>query len=141
MSPQVPKQSRVFDALVLIFGLALGIFVCVQTVASGEGFGRALLCVPLVVLIARFPMLLDRDGGGLEVGFDSCVLMFLLCSVQPHVALTVWSIAVVATQLTNGKRLGPLVRQHVPRAVDRLESRVRDQRAPPRRVGGHDQPI
>jgi diguanylate cyclase (GGDEF)-like protein len=107
MSPQVPKQSRVFDALVLIFGLALGIFVCVQTVASGEGFGRALLCVPLVVLIARFPMLLDRDGGGLEVGFDSCVLMFLLCSVQPHVALAVWSIAVVATQLTNGKRLGP----------------------------------
>jgi diguanylate cyclase (GGDEF)-like protein len=65
------------------------------------------MCVPLVVVIARFPMLLDRDGGGLEVGFDSCVLMFLLCSVQPHVALTVWSIAVVATQLTNGKRLGP----------------------------------
>ncbi|MDX6360474.1 MAG: hypothetical protein QOH37_3528 [Nocardioidaceae bacterium] len=108
MSPHPPKQSRVFDALVLAFGLAIGIFVSVQTVATGdEGFRTALMCVPLVVVIARFPMLLDRDGGGLEVGFDSCVLMFLLCSVQPHVALTVWSIAVVATQLTNGKRLGP----------------------------------
>jgi diguanylate cyclase (GGDEF)-like protein len=106
--PKAPLRSVGFDGLVLWVGLAIGIFVSVQTVrAPDQNFGAALLCVPLVVLIARFPMLLDRGGGGLEVGFDSCVLMFLLCSVQPHVALTVWSIAVVATQLTNGKRLGP----------------------------------
>jgi diguanylate cyclase (GGDEF)-like protein len=108
MSPQVPLRSRAFDALVLLLGLAIGIFVAVQTVVAGdEDFRQALLSVPLVVLIARFPMLLDRGGGGLEVGFDSCVLMFLLCTVSPHVALTVWAIAVVATQMTNGKRLGP----------------------------------
>jgi len=106
MSSKVPPWSRVFDGLVLVAGLAIGVLAAVQTVVGDDEYFRmALLCIPLVVLIARFPMLLDRGGGGLEVGFDSCVLMFLLCAVQPHVALTVWAIAVVATQLTSGKRL------------------------------------
>jgi diguanylate cyclase (GGDEF)-like protein len=106
MFSAAPPWSRVFDGLVLFVGLAIGVFAAVQTwVAHDSSFGTALLCVPLVVLIARFPMLLDRGGGGLEVGFDSCVLMFLLCAVPPHVALLVWAIAVVVTQLTSGKRM------------------------------------
>ena len=97
--------SRAFDVLVLLVGLSIAMYAGFGTVLDDSHFGTALLCVPLVVVIARFPMLLDRGGGGLEVGFDSCVLMFLLCTVGPHVALTVWSLAVVVTQLLNDKRL------------------------------------
>jgi diguanylate cyclase (GGDEF)-like protein len=107
MSAKAPLASRAFDGLVLLIGVGIAIYVAIQTVVDGNHFHAALLCVPLVVVIARFPMLLDRGGGGVEVGFDSCVLMFLLCSVEPHVALTVWSLAVVVTQLMNDKRLAP----------------------------------
>jgi diguanylate cyclase (GGDEF)-like protein len=98
--------SDVFDGLVLALGVAIGVVSAVETAQSGlENFGTAMLAVPLIVVVARFPMLLDRGGGGLEVGFDSCVLMFLLLTVPPHVAMTVWTVAVVVTQLTSGKRL------------------------------------
>jgi diguanylate cyclase (GGDEF)-like protein len=107
MSTKAPLASRAFDGLVLLIGVSIAIYVTIQTVIDGDHFRAALLCVPLVVVIARFPMLLDREGGGVEVGFDSCVLMFLLCTVGPHVALTVWSLAVVVTQVMNDKRLAP----------------------------------
>jgi diguanylate cyclase (GGDEF)-like protein len=105
MSTSAPLASRAFDGLVLLVGLSIAIYAATNAALNEDHFRLALLCVPLVVVIARFPMLLDRGGGGLEIGFDSCVLMFLLCSVRPHVALTVWSLAVIATQLMNHKQL------------------------------------
>jgi diguanylate cyclase (GGDEF)-like protein len=63
-----------------------------------------LITIPLVVLLARFPLLLDRGAGAIEVGFDSSVLMFLICTVPPADALVLWSVGVLATQLTNSKR-------------------------------------
>ena len=41
----------------------------------------AAVALPLIVVIAKFPMVLDSGEGGIEVGFESCVLMFLLCTV------------------------------------------------------------
>ena len=43
--------------------------------------GLVLLSVPLIVVIAKFPMVLDSGDGGIEVGFDSSILMFLLCTL------------------------------------------------------------
>jgi diguanylate cyclase (GGDEF)-like protein len=107
MYTKAPLVSRAFDGLVLVVGLSIALYASGETISHDAHVRTALLCVPLVVVIARFPMLLDRGGGGLEVGFDSCVLMFLLCTVEPTVALTVWSLAVVVTQVMNDKRLGP----------------------------------
>ena len=64
----------------------------------------ALLGIPLIVIVARFPLVVDNRDGGIEVGFDSCVLMFLLCTLDAHDALFVWSLGVMVTQLTTGKR-------------------------------------
>ena len=36
--------------------------------------------IPLVAVVARFPMVLDGEDGGIEIGFDSSILMFLLCT-------------------------------------------------------------
>ena len=65
--------------------------------------------VPLIVVVARFPMVLDGEDGGIEIGFDSSILMFLLCTLDARAALAVWSLGVWSTQLTSGKRLAAQV--------------------------------
>jgi diguanylate cyclase (GGDEF)-like protein len=65
----------------------------------------SLLAVPVIIAVAKSPMVLDRGGGGIEIGFDSTVLMFLLCVVGGDEALFVWSLGVLLTQLTNDKTL------------------------------------
>jgi diguanylate cyclase (GGDEF)-like protein len=49
-------------------------------------------------------MVLDSGEGGIEVGFDSTILMFLLCTVDPTAALLIWSLGVVISQVTTDKR-------------------------------------
>ena len=78
------SRSRWFDLGVFAVG------VCSwssgrRSGCSGTGVqmdGLALVCVPLIVIIAKFPMVLDSGEGGIEVGFDSSVLMFLLCTLR-----------------------------------------------------------
>lgn len=99
--------ARLFDLAVLGGGIALFAFVTALTVRDGSGMNpaAAVALVVLVVVVARVPLVIDSgDGGGIEVGFDSLILMFLLCTQDPHVALTVWSVGVLATQLTSSKR-------------------------------------
>jgi diguanylate cyclase (GGDEF)-like protein len=63
-----------------------------------------LVTIPLIVVIAKFPMVLDNGDGGIEVGFDSTILMYLLLMLEPPAALLLWSVGVLATQLTTDKR-------------------------------------
>lgn len=63
-----------------------------------------LVGVPLIAVIARFPMVLDSGAGAIEVGFESCVLMFVLCVLDSADALVVWSAGVLLTQALSGKR-------------------------------------
>ena len=50
-------------------------------------------------------MVLDDGRHGIEVGFDSTILIFLLCTIEVPDALAVWSLGVIITQVTTGKRL------------------------------------
>jgi diguanylate cyclase (GGDEF)-like protein len=102
---RVPLASRLFDGLVLALGLTVAVLAGVLLLDTGWSVPWPhLLSVPLVVLMARFPLLLDRGDGGIEVGFDSSVLMFLVCTLPPAEALVLWSLGVLATQLTSDKR-------------------------------------
>jgi diguanylate cyclase (GGDEF)-like protein len=102
---RVPVVSRVFDGLVVVLGLLVFAGALVQLLRDGWTVPWLhLLSIPLIVLIARFPLLLDRGDGGIEVGFDSSVLMFLICTLPAAEALLLWSAGVVVTQLTNDKR-------------------------------------
>ena len=102
---KVPLAGRLFDLAVLCAGL---VAVVVAAVRMGEPSlrfdGLELLCVPLIVFIARFPLVLDRGNGGIEVGFDSAVLMFLLSTVPPEESVLLWTLGVLVTQLISGKR-------------------------------------
>ena len=57
-----------------------------------------------MALVARYPMVLDGEDGGIEIGFDSSILMFLLCTFDAPSAIAVWGVAVIVTQLISGKR-------------------------------------
>ncbi len=99
------SRSWRFDLTLCGLGLVLLGGSLAHSVSGGWNVALAgLLGVPVIVLVARFPMVLDGDAGGIEIGFDSTVLMFLLCTLDARAALAVWGLGVVATQLTADKR-------------------------------------
>ena len=105
MSRPISSASRWFDGVVLTVGLLLAADAVRRMATDGPHMGWAqLLSIPLIVVLARFPVLLERGEGGVEVGFDSCVLMFLLLTLPPHDALVLWSVGVLLTQLTADRR-------------------------------------
>jgi diguanylate cyclase (GGDEF)-like protein len=103
-------RSWPFDLSVCVLGLALLTWSLPGVVTDGWKVALALaIGVPLIVVVARFPMLLDGTEDGIEIGFDSSVLMFLLCTLDARAAVAVWGFGVLATQLTSTKRLSSQV--------------------------------
>ena len=105
-------RTRLRDSRSYRFDVALCVVgSCVLAWALASGFERdwklgvaALVGIPLVAVVARYPMVLDSEDAGIEIGFDSSVLMFLLCTFDAPAAIGVWGLAVILTQLTSGKR-------------------------------------
>jgi diguanylate cyclase (GGDEF)-like protein len=105
------SRSSWFDLGVFAAGAALAGWAAVQSWGPlHEEHLYALIAVPVIVVIAKFPMIFDSPDGGIEVGFDSTILMFLLClgGLSAPQALTIWSLGVLLTQATAQKR--PLVK-------------------------------
>ncbi|HEY0890043.1 MAG TPA: EAL domain-containing protein [Nocardioides sp.] len=97
-----------FNVLVCCAGLALFVLACVEAFADAGTVPWAMCVVGVVltVVISRFPIVIDRgDGGGIEIGFDSSILMFMLCTLDLPEALVVWSCGVLATQVISDRRL------------------------------------
>lgn len=95
-----------YHLAILAVGLVIFAVAAMDVVHDGvhPDLGLALLlAVPLIAVIARFPMILDSGSGGIEVGFDSSILMFLLCTLDTSDALVVWTVGLVVTQLTAHK--------------------------------------
>ncbi|MDQ4085061.1 MAG: EAL domain-containing protein [Actinomycetota bacterium] len=102
---QAPLSSRIFDWAVLAVGVLLFALAGLSVLVQGEMPPPLYLAsIPLIVLISRFPLLLDRGDGGIEVGFDSSVLVFLICTLPPDQALLLWSVAQVLSQVSTDKR-------------------------------------
>src|SRR6478735_12560360 len=108
-----PAGTRVARGLLFNLGVCLiGIAValgCIVAAVSDTHTVPALMSiggVSLTVLVARFPVVLDRaDRGGIEIGFDSTILIFMLCTFPAADALVMWSLAALATQLAAEKRI------------------------------------
>jgi diguanylate cyclase (GGDEF)-like protein len=100
------SRSYRFDVGLFLLGLALLAWAFSMSLDGGWHFGvAALLGIPLVAVVARFPMVLDGEDGGIEIGFDSSILMFLLCTFDAPSAIAIWGAAVIVTQLLADKRL------------------------------------
>ncbi|HWI43802.1 MAG TPA: EAL domain-containing protein [Nocardioides sp.] len=100
------KRGWWLDLLVFTTGIAVFVATGVLSLTTGPDLPPTMLVlVPVIALVARFPLVIDRADGGIEVGFDSNVLMFMLCTLDAHDALLLWSAGVVLTQVTSGKKL------------------------------------
>jgi diguanylate cyclase (GGDEF)-like protein len=100
--------SWVFDGLVTATGVTIGLLAVLTLLADGDAdrkFWISLLAgAPLIAVMTRFPMVLNREGGGIEVGFDSAVLVFLAIYGEPHSALAIWAIGQWLAQAACSKR-------------------------------------
>ena len=109
-------RSRIFDALVVESGAGLAVVAVVMVALDGAhlGVGQVfdihtvrlwtILAVPLIVMMGYFPMLIGRTGGGIEIGLESCVLIFLANVSTPWEALLVWLLGTTIAQLLSDKR-------------------------------------
>lgn len=109
--PAVGKRavSWAFDAAVMVAGWSVGLLAIVGML-DGQDFDRkfavAVVIGPVVIAVmSRFPLVLNRAGGGIEIGFDSAVLVFLACYEEPASALVIWAVGQSLSQVTRTKRL------------------------------------
>ena len=112
MSAAPPRKSTVswaFDAAVMAAGPLLGLLGVVGLLRNDDldmyWWGALLVGVPVIVLMSRFPLVLNRRQGGIEVGFDSAVLVFLACYRGGTGAFAVWAVGQALTQASRSKRL------------------------------------
>ncbi len=97
--------SRLFDLSVVVSGAALGVIALGELVLSPAAAEWGyFLGVPLVMVMGWFPLLIGRTGGGIEIAFDSCVLIFLAIVTTPFQALAVWSVGLTLGQILTDKR-------------------------------------
>ncbi len=102
-------SSRALDGLVVAAGVVLSAVVLTRFLRSGEldtvWLVALVLGVPTIAVMGRFPLVLSRDSAGIEVGFDSAVLVFLACVHGGAGALSIWVVGQFVSQLTGSKRL------------------------------------
>jgi len=103
-----PWLSRAFDRSVLALAVILAVAsasVAVTEPAS-EHLPLALLVgVPVIVVVSRYPVLLHRSRGVIEIGFDSCVLAFLGTVLPAAEGALVWALGAVLAQSLIRRRL------------------------------------
>ncbi len=97
--------SPVFDGAVVAVGVLVGIVALShELIFLGAADPRYFLGVPLIMLMGWFPMLIGRTGGGIEIGLDTCVLVFLAVVTAPVQAMAIWFLGILACQLLSNKR-------------------------------------
>ena len=106
-----PKRaiSWFFDGTVVVAGGVVGL-VAVFTMLFGGDFDTKwllalLIGAPLTAVMSRFPLILNRSSSGIEVGFDSAVLVFLACFEGGAGALGIWAVGQTLSQFSRTKRL------------------------------------
>lgn len=100
------SRSFPFDVSLFVVGMGLWGWALVSGLRADWQLGvAAAVAIPLVAVVARYPMVLDGEDGGIEIGFDSSILMFLLCTFDPASAIAIWGTAVILTQVLADKRL------------------------------------
>ncbi len=110
-APREDKRaiSWAFDVIVMVAGAVLGVMAVVGLL-FGAHFDNhwalaLLLGAPIAAVMSRYPLVLNRSAGGIEVGFESAVLVFLACFDSGQGALAVWAVSQVLSQGTSAKRV------------------------------------
>ena len=101
----VPLRSLIFDAAVVAAG-AIAFLGAVLALFDDPGAMHPLVLfgLPLIVLMSFFPLVLTHTGGGIEIGFESAVLVVLVCLADAGESLSIWCVGVLISQLLTRKR-------------------------------------
>jgi diguanylate cyclase (GGDEF)-like protein len=101
--------SWAFDGLVMGAGLLVALGALASVPATGHLNGQFVLMLlfgaPVIALMSRFPLVLTRGTSGIELGFESSVLVFIACTASPGQALAVWVVGEGLSQAPNTKRV------------------------------------
>ena len=101
--------SWVLDVSVMASGALIGLVAVLALLFGGQLDQSSALAMlvgpPIIALMSRFPLVLDRGASGVEVGFESAVLVFLACYDGGEGALAVWTVGQVLSQATTSKRM------------------------------------
>ncbi|MGN6612133.1 MAG: hypothetical protein ACTHLJ_10195, partial [Angustibacter sp.] len=107
--PGKSALSWTFDVAVITTGATLTVNALARFVGSGgidsTWVATFVIGVPLIALMARFPLQLSRAGVGIEVGFESAVLVALVVQGDAWGALAVWAAGQTLAQVTKRKRV------------------------------------
>ncbi|MFY0409292.1 putative bifunctional diguanylate cyclase/phosphodiesterase [Solicola sp. PLA-1-18] len=93
--------SRVLEGVLVVIALVTVVFVGVGVVEDGVA-GLSpwwLVAIVLIVAMSATPLYLDRYDSWLVIGLEAVVLVFASLALQPHLALLVWCVGVLASQL------------------------------------------
>ncbi len=96
-----------FDVSIVVAGGLLSLVALAQLVADLDLWWVVALLVaaPVTAVMSRFPLVLDRSSGGIEVGFEAAILIFLVTSHGGAGALGIWVVGQLLSQGTTTKRL------------------------------------
>jgi diguanylate cyclase (GGDEF)-like protein len=92
-------RSVAFDGAVVVSG-GLAFVVAAAHALGSLPVSLTAAAVPLTALMARYPVVLARAGGDIEIGFDSAMLVVLALLVPTGPAVTIWGLGVLLAQLT-----------------------------------------
>jgi diguanylate cyclase (GGDEF)-like protein len=102
--PTMPLPARLFDGLLVLASCVVLLVVGVGHVSWADFEWQLLAVVPVVGVLAHYPIVLLRRNGGLEIGLDSAVLVFLTMTATLTDAIVVWAFATVLVQMLVPRR-------------------------------------
>ena len=106
--PESDGRSRaylIFDSILMLVAAAILAVVVPHWWSAGHPLGLAILIIPVIVLVAAFPLVLMRPRGDITIGFDSAALTLLVLLVPGHQAMVVWTLGTIVSQATGRKAM------------------------------------
>ena len=96
--------SAVLDALMGVVGLAVSIPVIVLWWRDGGGVTAAgVLAVTVIVVMSRYPLVVTHRAGDVVIGFETCVLVYLVLTHSAVEAFALWAIGTTIASVTASK--------------------------------------
>lgn len=92
------------DIAIFVVGVLVALVSFRGWAEEGSGVGlTGIAAIGLVFVMARFPLTLTHQSGDIVIGFETCVLVYLVLTEKPWHALALWSIATAVAMLTQPK--------------------------------------
>ncbi len=102
--PTRASVSVALDIGIFVAGVAVALVALAKVGLGDKPMSvESLAAIGIVFVMARYPLTLTHRSGDIVIGFETCVLVYLVLTVDPWEALGVWSVATAVAMLTQRK--------------------------------------